>query len=203
MVRRPFARCSRLPQGEGEGRFGQGHHGGDAGRRLLSRHAHRHQPAQCRLDPQGIRFEVGHDRQHHLCLRHGRPRQRLQRGVRAACRRPCGDGQVRQAGRRPAHRPARVSGPRFGPAGSGRQGRRVEKLQLDARRDARRPVRSLLSGRSQNGRAGAGTLVRRGEGRVCEIYPERHDDPAGAHRAGQERRGVAHAQPQADLRVVL
>ena len=60
------------------------------------------------------------------------------------------DGQVRQAGRRPAHRPARVSGPRFGPAGSGRQGRRAEKLRLDARRDPRRPVRSLLSGRSRN-----------------------------------------------------
>ena len=68
VVRGPLARGRGLPQAGREGRFGQGHHRGDAGRRLLSLDAHRHQPPQRRLDSQGVRFEVGHHRQHHLCL---------------------------------------------------------------------------------------------------------------------------------------
>ena len=35
---------------------------------LLSRHPHRYQPAQRRLDSQGVRLQVGHHRQHHLCI---------------------------------------------------------------------------------------------------------------------------------------
>ena len=70
-------------------------------------------------------------------------------------------------------------------------------------RSARRPVRPLLSGRREAGRAGSHTLARRGMGTVRRLHHERHDDAALAHRAWQECRGVAHAQPQAHRRVVL
>ncbi len=36
-------------------------------------------------------------------------------------------------------------------------------------------------------------------GGICPVYHERYDDAARTYRAGQECRGVAHAQPQADL----
>ena len=68
VVRGPLARRSAVPQEGGEGRFGQGHHRGDAGRRLLPLDTDRHQPPECRLDPQGVRFEIGDDRQHYLCV---------------------------------------------------------------------------------------------------------------------------------------
>ncbi len=114
-----------------KGRIGQGHYRGYARRRLLSRNADRHQPAQRRLDPQGIRLEVGNYRQHHLRIRQGRPRQRFHEGVRSATRRPRTHGQIRQAGRRPAHRPARVPGSRLGTAGARHQGHRATHLHLD------------------------------------------------------------------------
>ena len=69
VVRGSFARGRGLPQAGREGRFGQGHHRGDARRRLLPRHADRNQPSERRLDPQGARLEIGDDRQHHLRLR--------------------------------------------------------------------------------------------------------------------------------------
>ena len=94
-------------------------------------------------------------------------------------------------------------GPRLGAACAGRFGRRAQKLRFDLGGDPRRPVRALLSGRSEDGGAGPDPLARRGVGGLCQVHHERHDDPAGTHRAGQERRGGAHAQPQADLRMVL
>ena len=38
---------------------------------------------------------------------------------------------------------------------------------------------------------------------ICPVYHERYDDAARTYRAGQECRGGAHAQPQADRRMVL
>ncbi len=203
VVRGQLARRPPLQEEGGEGSIGQSDYRSHAGRRLLPRHPHRHQPAQRRLDPQGVRLEVGNHRQHHLRLRSGGPRQRFPGGVHAPRRGPRPHRAVRQTGRRPAHRHPRVPGPRLGPAGSGREGKRTAQLRLDARGGPRRPFRALLPGRPEARGAGADPLARRGEGPVRRVRHERSDDPAGPHRAGQERRGVAHAQPQADRRVVL
>ena len=91
VVRRPLACRPRLQEKGRQGRLGQGHHRGDARRRLLPRHADRNQPSERRLDPQGARLEIGDDRQHHLRLRPRGARQRLRGGVHAAPRRPRAD----------------------------------------------------------------------------------------------------------------
>ena len=106
VVRGSFSRGFRLPEEGGQRGFGQGDYGSDAGRRLLSCDTDRYQSAQCGLDPQGARFEVGDHRQHYLRLCPGGAWRRIPRGVHAASRRPRTYRQVRQVGRRSAYRPA-------------------------------------------------------------------------------------------------
>ena len=66
--RTEILRGSALQEENREGRIGQGHQCRMPGRRQLSLHAHRHQPAQRRLDPQGTRFQERDHRQHHSYL---------------------------------------------------------------------------------------------------------------------------------------
>ena len=73
--------------------------------------------------------------------------------------------------------------------------------RLDARRGTRRPVRALLSGRPEARGTRAARRSRSIQGRILQVYPQRPDDPADAHRAWQGHRGSAHAQPPAHSRM--
>ena len=193
----------RFKKKEVKGCQREGYHRGAARRRLLPVHPHRDQSSQRGLDPEILRVEVGHAREHHVCLRSGGTGERIPGGVLQFSRGNRPDQEVRIHRRQSSHRSPRVCGPRLRAAPARRELGCAEELRRAARRSPGGSLRPLLSHGPETRRTGSSPVHRRREGGVCAADDERTLHAAGPDPAGKVHRRSTPAEQAADRPLVL